>query len=120
MDAQTEKSGGKVMPYTKASGQAVNRYSKKAYDDVRVRVKKGQKELIKKRAEELNKSVNSYIVDLIEQDMKDSKYSRDVEWSKHLEESAKHYLKTWLWDFYKRIMVCDVIKKQRDSTYMVQ
>ena len=27
------------MPYTKASGQAVNRYSKKAYDDVRVRVK---------------------------------------------------------------------------------
>lgn len=67
------------MPYTKASGQAVNRYSKKAYDDVRVRVKNGQKELIQKRAEELNKSVNSYIVDLIEQDMKDSKYSQDVE-----------------------------------------
>ena len=67
------------MPYTKASGQAVNRYSKKADDDVRVRVKKGQKELIQKRAEELNKSVNSYIVDLIEQDMKDSKYSQDVE-----------------------------------------
>lgn len=67
------------MPYTKASGQAVNRYSKKAYDDVSVRVKKGQKELIQKRAEELNKSVNSYIVDLIEQDMKDSKYSQDVE-----------------------------------------
>ena len=49
------------MAYTKASGQAVNRYSKKAYDDVRVRVKKGQKELIQKRAEELKKSVNSYI-----------------------------------------------------------
>lgn len=59
------------MPYTKASGQAVNRYSKKAYDDVRVRVKKGQKELIQKRAEELNKSVNSYIVDLIEEDMRE-------------------------------------------------
>ena len=58
------------MAYTKASGQAVNRYSKKAYDDVRVRVKKGQKELIQKRAEQQQKSVNSYIVDLIEEDMK--------------------------------------------------
>ena len=59
-----------MMPYTKASGQAVNRYSKKAYDDVRLRVKKGQKEIIQKRAEELQKSVNSYIVDLIEEDLK--------------------------------------------------
>ena len=58
------------MPYTNAGGQAVNRYSKKAYDDVRLRVKKGQKEIIQKRAEELNKSVNSYIVDLIEEDLK--------------------------------------------------
>ena len=59
-----------MMPYTKAGGQAVNRYSKKAYDDVRLRVKKCQKEIIQKRAEELNKSVNSYIVDLIEEDLK--------------------------------------------------
>ena len=60
------------MAYTKASGQAVNRYSKKAYDDVRVRVKKGQKEIIQKRAEQLNKSVNGYITDLIEEDLADS------------------------------------------------
>lgn len=57
------------MAYTKASGQAVNRYSKKAYDDVRVRVKKGRKEIIQKRAEQLNKSVNGYITDLIEEDL---------------------------------------------------
>ncbi|TCL56772.1 hypothetical protein [Allofournierella massiliensis] len=57
------------MAYTKASGQAVNRYSKKVYDDVRVRVKKGQKEIIQKRAEQLNKSVNGYITDLIEEDL---------------------------------------------------
>ena len=57
------------MAYTKASSQAVNRYSKKAYDDVRVRVKKGQKEIIQKRAEQLNKSVNGYITDLIEEDL---------------------------------------------------
>ena len=61
------------MAYTKASGQAVNRYSKKAYDDVRVRVKKAQKELIQARATELNKSINSYIVDLIENDIKQSR-----------------------------------------------
>lgn len=60
---------GLSMPYTKASGQAVNRYSKKAYDDVRVRVKKGQKELIQKRAKQLKKSINGYIVDLIEEDL---------------------------------------------------
>ena len=64
------------MAYTKAGGQAVNRYSKKAYDDVRVRVKKGQKELIQKRAEELKKSVNSYIVDLIEEDIEKSGTTR--------------------------------------------
>ena len=64
---------GDKMAYTKASGQAVNRYSKKAYDDVRVRVKKGQKELIQARATELNKSINSYIVDLIEDDIKQSR-----------------------------------------------
>ena len=57
------------MAYTKASGQAVNRYSKKAYDDIRVRVRKGQKEIIQKRAEQLNKSVNGYITDLIEEDL---------------------------------------------------
>ena len=61
------------MAYTKASGQAVNRYSKKAYDDVRVRVKKGQKELIQARATELNKSINSYIVDLIEEVIRNAK-----------------------------------------------
>ena len=60
------------MAYTKASGQAVNRYSKKAYDDVRVRVKKGQKELIQKRAEELKKSVNTNTYLLIEEDMEKS------------------------------------------------
>ena len=57
------------MAYTKASGQAVNRYSKKAYDDLRIRVKKGQKEAIQARAEELGKSLNGYVIDLIEQDM---------------------------------------------------
>ena len=53
----------------KTSAEVKDRYNKKAYDDVRVRVKKGQKEVIQKRAEQLNKSVNGYITDLIEEDL---------------------------------------------------
>ena len=53
----------------KTSAEVKDRYNKKAYDDVRVRVKKGQKEIIQKRAEQLNKSVNGYITDLIEEDL---------------------------------------------------
>ena len=58
------------MAYTKASGQAVNRYSKKVYEDIRLHVKKGEKEIIQNRANELNKSINGYITDLIEEDLK--------------------------------------------------
>ena len=54
----------------KTSVKVKERYNKKVYEDIRLRVKKGQKELIQSRAEELDKSVNSYIVDLIEEDMK--------------------------------------------------
>lgn len=60
------------MAYTKASGEAVNRYSKKAYDDLRIRVKKGEKEAIQARAEELGKSLNQYVTDLIKEDIKKS------------------------------------------------
>lgn len=57
------------MAYTKASGEAVDRYCKKSYDDVRVRVKKGQKAIIQQRADELGKSINSYMVDLVRDDL---------------------------------------------------
>lgn len=53
----------------KTSSAAKNRYNAKAYDQIPLRVKKGQKEIIQKRAEQLNKSVNGYITDLIEEDL---------------------------------------------------
>lgn len=53
----------------KTSSAAKNRYNSKAYDQIPLRVKKGQKEIIQKRAELLNKSVNGYITDLIEEDL---------------------------------------------------
>ena len=53
----------------KTSIKVKERYNKKAYDDIRFRVKKGQKEIIQARADSLGKSVNSYLVDLVEQDL---------------------------------------------------
>ena len=54
----------------KTSVAVKEKYNKKAYDDIRLRVKKGKKEEIQARAEELGKSLNSYVVDLIEKDLK--------------------------------------------------
>ena len=57
------------MPYTDAQKRATAKYNAKAYDRIEIKVKKGQKEVIQKRAEKQGKSLNSYIVDLIETDM---------------------------------------------------
>ena len=57
------------MPYTDAQKRATAKYNAKAYDRIEIKVKKGQKENIQKRAELLNKSVNGYITDLIEEDL---------------------------------------------------
>lgn len=57
------------MPYSDAQKRATAKYNAKAYDRIEVKVKKGQKEIIQKKAESQNKSLNSYIVDLIEQDL---------------------------------------------------
>lgn len=57
----------------KTSVEVKERYNKKTYEDIRLRVKMGQKELIQERANELNKSINGYIVDLIEEDIKTKK-----------------------------------------------
>ena len=57
------------MPYTDAQKKATAKYNAKAYDRIEIKVKKGQKEIIQKRAEHLNKSVNGYITDLIEEDL---------------------------------------------------
>ena len=57
------------MPYTDAQKRATAKYNAKAYDRIEIKVKKGQKGIIQKRAEQLNKSVNGYITDLIEEDL---------------------------------------------------
>lgn len=56
------------MAYSEANKRATIKYQKKAYDRLELKVKKGDKEKITNRANELNKSVNTYIKDLINED----------------------------------------------------
>lgn len=58
---------------SKARIEANNRYNLKAYDRINIAVKKGKKETIKNRAEQQNKSINTYINDLIEKDLEQFK-----------------------------------------------
>ena len=48
-------------PKTKTNAQIKNDYARKAYDDVRLQVKKGKKEIIKAHAEARGESVNGFI-----------------------------------------------------------
>ena len=49
------------MPASKAQQRAVNKYMKENYDEIKVRVDKGQKEIIKAHAEARGESVNGFI-----------------------------------------------------------
>jgi len=48
-------------PKTKTTAQSKNEYAKKAYDDVRLQVKKGKKEVIQAHAAARGESVNGFI-----------------------------------------------------------
>lgn len=46
---------------TKTNAQIKNDYAKKAYDDIRLQVKKGEKDIIKAFAESKGMSLNGFI-----------------------------------------------------------
>ena len=58
------------MAYTQATNKAVQKYSKKAYDTTILRVKKGKLEKIKEYAKNKGMSLNAYINNIIDEDMK--------------------------------------------------
>lgn len=58
--------------YSDATRKAVNKYNKKAYSVITLRVKKGEEVRVKERAEALGLSVNKYISELIDKDIKDN------------------------------------------------
>ncbi len=58
------------MPVSKANQRAVAKYTKANYDDVKVRVPKGDREIIKAHAEKYDEgSVNSFIQRAIRETM---------------------------------------------------
>lgn len=56
--------------YSDAQKEATARYNKKAYDRIDVIVKKGQRQVIKDFAASQGKSLNRFICDAIEAQMK--------------------------------------------------
>lgn len=58
------------MAYSDAQKEATARYNKKAYDRIEIKVKKGRKREIVEFALKHSDSVNQFIVDLIEKEMK--------------------------------------------------
>jgi len=47
--------------YSEAQKKAVAKYNAKAYDEMKIRVKKGSKQLIEDAAQANNESVNGYV-----------------------------------------------------------
>ena len=58
------------MAISEARKRANEKYNAKAYDQIKVIVKKGQRDVIRAHAERKGMSLNGYINKLIEEDMK--------------------------------------------------
>lgn len=56
----------------KSQTKASAKYNAKAYEEIKLRVKTGEKEIIKKKAESKGLSLNGYINKLIIDDMKEA------------------------------------------------
>ena len=57
------------MAKTKTSSKVKDRYNAKAYDEIKVRVAKGRKEIIQAHAEARGESMNSFITRAIDETM---------------------------------------------------
>lgn len=62
-----------MSPASKAQQRAVSKYMKENYDEIKVRVDKGQKGIIKAHAEAQGKSVNGFINEAIAEKMERDK-----------------------------------------------
>ncbi len=61
------------MPYSEAQKKAVKKYNEKTYEEIKVRIKKGNKAIIKKHAESQNETVNGMINRLLENEIPEIK-----------------------------------------------
>lgn len=61
------------MSYSEAQKEATARYNKKAYDRISVVVPKGQRQALSDFAKKQGKSLNRFILDAVEAQMKNEK-----------------------------------------------
>ena len=61
------------MAYSEAQKKAVKKYNEKSYDEIKIRVKKGNKEIIQKHAADKNETVNGMINRLLENEIPEIK-----------------------------------------------
>ena len=84
-------------PKTKTTAQIKNDYARKVYDDVRLQVKKGQKEIIKAHAEVRGESLNGFINRAIQEAMeRDNAAYRATEDGTDTKEEAEEYFPGFL------------------------
>lgn len=62
-------SGEKKGRYTEAQAKAAKKYLKESVEDVRIRVPKGQKAVIKDHAENQGESMNAFVIRAINETM---------------------------------------------------
>ena len=65
-----------AIPASKAQQKAVSKYKKENYDEIKVRVPKGQKEVIKSHADSMGESVNAFIARAIDRQIEADKSSK--------------------------------------------
>lgn len=58
------------MKYSDAQKEATARYNKKAYDRINIIVRKGQRQIIKDAAASQGKSLNRFVLDAVEAEIK--------------------------------------------------
>ena len=61
------------MAYSEAQKKAVKKYNEKSYDEIKVRVKKGTKNIIQNYAEQKKETVNGMINRLLEKEIPEIK-----------------------------------------------
>ena len=64
---------GEIMAYSDAQKKAVKKYNEKTYDEIKLRVRKGNKNLIKQHAESNNETVNGMLNRLLENEIPEMK-----------------------------------------------
>ena len=67
--------GGEKMAISEAQKRAVAKYNNANYDKLTVRIKKGQRDILKAHAEEQGESLNGWIVSAIKAKLKQEKNS---------------------------------------------